>query len=685
VLHRDLKPSNLLVVEHDGVAVPKVIDFGIAKLLATDQSTLGSATVELSIKGTPAYMSPEQTRGYGELTVRSDVYTLGVILYELLTGDTPLSLDRTHKLELPDLLTAIREEVPLPPSTFVLKTAKELPSRSTRFTGVSRLLRGDLDVIVLRALQKNPGRRYESAEELAKDIERHLERRPILARRPTLWYRSAKFLQRHRVLAGAGAAVAAALAIAAVVSVRSYFTVREALRGETAARVAAVQSEKIAVARKAEAEAARQAAERNEIAARTARDAAIFARNEAEQLITYMLFDLRKQLEPLGRSRLLAGLSERAEQYFSRQPEATDDDNLERNRLVMYYNRAFVLLAQGDVARAIKAFQSASATAEKRVAKHDDPLRREDLAMASLGLGIGLRAAGRDEEARQLFEQTLAPLRTQGRERRPETLRLLAANLEQLGELRLRAADAESALALFREQEALARGLWERDKGDARTAVGLGIACEKVAEAQQRLDRPGAALPCLQEEVELLQKAAGDQLDNLVLRRSFITALEKLGNILLALKRPAEAQTHFEHRLREAEVLARVDPTRLEFRRDLAVAHGRLAAALIDLGQPAEALPAAEKDLQLSRTLVEDWPSDPMLKEDLASAHSQKALILLTLASNPSSLSEARQELGEARDLLQALAQTGGLSSRARETMYQVEKALSELNITRPR
>ena len=685
VLHRDLKPSNIMVVEHDGVAVPKVIDFGIAKVLEEGEFSADPApTQEGSLKGTPAYMSPEQTRGNEGLTARSDIYTLGVILYELLTGDTPLSHDRTRKLDFVSVISAIRNEEAAFPSATVTKR-DITPSRAKLNCGIpltrlSRHLRGDLDVIVLRTLEKEPERRYESAADLAADIERHLDDEPILARPPGAWYRAGKFVRRHRVATTAAAVVLAALVATATVSTLSYFSVNAALGRESVARQDAVASEHVAVQKKQEADAAKIVAEQKEAEARTARDAAIVARGEAEDLINYMLFDLREQLEPLGRSRLLASVAEKAEQYFSKQTALTDNDSLARNRAVMFYNRGRILLAQGAVPQALTAFQQSRRAMEKRFGSADDPARRFDLATASHGLGLALRASGTPDEARPMFEESLPFLRSRYAEHDADAGRLLVANLEQLGEMKLRAGKTDAALELFREQGTRARELRAAAPREKRTALALAFACEKVGGALQQLGQPNEALPKFEEEVALLQALAGESLDDLILRRSYVVSLEKLGNVLLALERPEEARKRFEERLRESEVLARVDPRRLEFRRDLAVAHQRLSSALLQLGHNAEALDHARTDLQFSTTLAGEYPLDAGIRGDLAAARFQMGLVLLKDgAMTPAKLNEAKANFEQAVKILRSLATDGKIDQRGTTVLAELEKALADL------
>jgi non-specific serine/threonine protein kinase/serine/threonine-protein kinase len=214
IIHRDLKPSNVLVAEHDGVPQPKVIDFGIAKAIG-GQSNLIAATQYGAPIGTPEYMSPEQASGRGEdVDTRTDVYSLVVMLYELLTGAHPLDVETAGSLD--ELRRRIREQDPVQPSTRVRDVAGRdqiARSRATTPAHLPQLLKGDLNSIALKALEKDRNRRYGSPAELAADIERHLRHEPVLAHPPSAKYRATRFVRRHRF--GVGVAAAAALILLA--------------------------------------------------------------------------------------------------------------------------------------------------------------------------------------------------------------------------------------------------------------------------------------------------------------------------------------------------------------------------------------------------------------------------------------------------------------------------------------
>jgi WD40 repeat protein/tRNA A-37 threonylcarbamoyl transferase component Bud32 len=230
VIHRDLKPTNILVESHDGRAVPKVIDFGLAKatsgLQLTEQTLF---TAFGSVMGTPLYMAPEQaTFNAVDVDTRADVYALGVILYELLCGTTPLTRETVKRAALDEMLKLIREQEAPPPSSRLSATDARpsiAANRQTEPAKLSRLMKGELDWIVLRALAKERERRYESAAALARDVGRHLTGEAVEACPPTLGYRLRKAYRRNKaavwvstaftLLMTVGVAVASLLAVRA--------------------------------------------------------------------------------------------------------------------------------------------------------------------------------------------------------------------------------------------------------------------------------------------------------------------------------------------------------------------------------------------------------------------------------------------------------------------------------------
>jgi tetratricopeptide (TPR) repeat protein len=220
IIHRDLKPSNVLVAPYDGRPVVKVIDFGVAKATGQRLTDKTLFTGFGALVGTPEYMSPEQAEvNNQDIDTRSDIYSLGVLLYELLTGSTPLTRQRIKEAALLEVLRVIREEEPPRPSTRLSESKDSLPSisaqRQTEPAKLTKLVRGELDWIVMKALDKDRNRRYETANGFAMDVQRYLADEPVQACPPSGWYQLRKFARRNKGRLAIAIAVGLALTVMA--------------------------------------------------------------------------------------------------------------------------------------------------------------------------------------------------------------------------------------------------------------------------------------------------------------------------------------------------------------------------------------------------------------------------------------------------------------------------------------
>ena len=244
IIHRDIKPSNILVSTQDDKAVPKIIDFGVAKAISQPLTDRTLLTEDSQLLGTPEYMSPEQADMASEdIDTRSDIYSLGVLLYVLLTGVLPFDSDTIRTGGIEHIRQVIRETDPKTPSTRLTKLGDEgqkiAENRRTEIRTLAKHLKKELEWIPLKAMDKDRTRRYQTTHALAEDIQRYLDQEPVLAGRPSTTYKVQKFIKRHMTLFASAAVIAAILTLAVIISTQQAYVARKARTAESVERKAA--------------------------------------------------------------------------------------------------------------------------------------------------------------------------------------------------------------------------------------------------------------------------------------------------------------------------------------------------------------------------------------------------------------------------------------------------------------
>ncbi len=568
IIHRDIKPSNVLVTLHDGRPVPKVIDFGIAKATNAELTEKTIYTHHRQMIGTPAYMSPEQAEMSGlDIDTRSDIYSLGVLLYELLTGTTPFPGDELMSKGFAEMMRIIREVEPHKPSTRLgsLGATAMRTAQQRRVGDVARLgtlLRGDLDWIVMKCLEKDRTRRYETASGLAADIQRHLRDEPVLAGPPSTSYRLRKFVKRNRSQVIAGGVVAAVLVLGVVgTSYGLVWALREKSRADTEATNAtlAAQAE----------ERARLAAQHNEqkaIEEAHRAERQLVRATEIKRLLTDMLTSVKPEEARSADTTLLKRILNDASERLAVGEISDELIAAELHHVV------------GDVYSGIALYSQSESHLTKAVEIRTRLLGEAHLdTLASMNrLGLAYTHLGWHDRAEAMLLRTLETRRRVLDDEHPDVLTSMH-NLAMTQYLQGREADAEPLL--LRTHEIRKRVLGEEHAETLQTANNLAIlyyASERFAEAE----------PLYRKSLEVQRRQLGDE------HPSTLGTITNLGMLYNSMERYEDAARLFEMSL----------PIK---RRILGMGHPWTGYAMYGLATAYEHLDRRDEALPLLREMLE--------------------------------------------------------------------------------
>jgi eukaryotic-like serine/threonine-protein kinase len=689
VIHRDLKPNNVLVALYDGKPVPKVIDFGVAKATGQNLTDKTLVTGFGAIVGTLEYMSPEQAE-FNQLDIdtRSDVYSLGVLLYELLAGSPPFSRKDLEKAGMMEMLRVIREQEPSKPST-KLSTADGLPTlaanRGTEPAKLTKQVRGELDWIVMKALEKDRNRRYETANGFAMDVQRYLADEPVQACPPSVGYRFRKFARRNR------ASVMAAAAILIVLLAGIAGTTFGLIRAEHR-RAEAVQAREDEAAQRRVADAQKKKAEQAE--AETLTDYRASTDDAIEHLI-----GSKPDLGPQERAYLEKTLK-RWQAFAARQG---DDERSQAIRAEGHQRLGYLWHKLGHREEARVEYEIARDLCKMLTAAYPTvPEYQHLLATVHGNMGVLLRDLGQDDRARAAYE-TARDLHQKLVFAFPAVAQhqqLLASSHQNLGMLHRDLGQRTAARAEYETARDLQKKLvaafpdvprYRLDLAGIHNSLGILLydlgqrdaaraEFETVGDLQKELVVAFPAVPEYQQELAKTHHNLAVLLNRsgqrdaalkvfetaLDLQKKLVTAFpvlpqyqqnlskthHNLAVLLVELGQRGAARTQFESARDLRKRLVTAFPTVLNYQRDLAHTHNSLGLLLKDLGQPAAARAEYATAYDLQQKLAAAYPTVPEYQEELAGTHNNLGLLLTGLGQHDA----ARKEFESACKVHQKLA-----------------------------
>jgi serine/threonine-protein kinase len=692
IIHRDLKPGNLLVADVDGQPAVKVIDFGLAKAMSEPLSERALATERGQLLGTPEYMSPEQASGGSAIVdTRADVYALGVILYELVTGVLPFDPESLRSGSIADIERTIRHTEPPRPSARLTRDVSLMTlaahARSTDRQSLVRTLRSDLDWVVMRAIEKEPERRYASVSELAADVGRYLRHEPVLAGPPSVAYRVRKFVRRNRVGVGVTLVLLASLVGGLVM------TTHQMLR-----------------ARRAEAEANARFGDVRELASRFMFDfhrqiAHLPGSTPAVRMLVETSLDYLNRLAPRAADdpTLLAEIAKAYElvgdiqgsphgsnlgdtagalESYRRAAQLRDellrkrpgDVQAQRDAAVNVEKVAQVLQARGESDEALRQFQAALERRRALAARSPDNDRlRRDVLTSHMSVGDGLRDRGRFEESLAHFDEVRRAAREMlGAEPdNPEARYRLASSLNRGGDVLEKLGRIDEALARYREALGHSSALAEAEPNNTKLMRSLALAYGKVSGLLSRTGEHAEALDLLGRAVELDRRRAAADPDDMLAARDYAARLYGLGEATLRTDAAAGLE-RFREAQRITEQIAAKDTGSAAAQSDLASVHDAVGKALASLGRRDEADDAYARGLEAWRKL---YAADPANVENLQ----YLAESLLNLGDLRAAMGQdARPLYSEAGAALGRAAERGALPPDLQKLRDQVAQRLQK-------
>lgn len=692
IIHRDLKPSNILVAPYDDRPVPKVIDFGLAKAMYHPLTERTLHTAHETVLGTPLYISPEQAQLNNiDVDTRADIYSLGVLLYELLTGTTPLERKRFQEAAWDEVRRIIREEEPPCPS-MRLSSTDTLPSlaacRQSEPARLTREIRGDLDWIAMKALEKDRGRRYETANAFAADVQRYLGGEAVFAHPPSAGYRLKKLIRRHR-----GPVIAASLVLLSLVGgvigttwglVRADEQRRLAVQSqynEAQLREKAEKSEKLAQEqkqlaiqsqrnetrlRKEAEESEKQAQEQKQLAIQSQRNETRL-RKEAEESEKQAQEQKRRAVEfrdiTLDALRSTTGTD--VEKLIGERQSLGPNERAYLGAIVERWQKLASVEGNDEQARALRGeahfrvgvlwqklgrrneargeYESALQIQEKLAS--DFPASgdyRSSLATTQNNLGLLLSDLGERDEAAEILRTAISVQKklTVDFPQVPNYRNELARSHNNLGNL----LTGQDAMEEFGRAVAIQEKLVTEYPTNAEYRTELAGARSNLGKLSTELGKWPEAESHYSKSVAIYEKLVADFPNEPRHRWQLAGTYLNLGNLLIATGKQMEAADELGKSVAVQEIVVQEFPAVPDYSRDLASSHNSLGALMYDVGKVSEAIDHFTQALEIQKKLVTNFPL-PEYRANLARSHNNLGRVLNEVNNRPEALEHYREAL----------------------------------------
>jgi serine/threonine protein kinase/tetratricopeptide (TPR) repeat protein len=625
IIHRDLKPSNILVTIIDGRGVPKIIDFGVAKATSGRLTEESLSTQFGAVLGTLEYMSPEQAGFAGEdIDTRADIYSLGVILYELLTGLRPLDAKRLRKAALTEMVRIIKEEEPSKPSTRV-STDESAPSlavlRHTEPKKLVALLRGELDWVVMKCLEKQRDRRYETASGLARDLQRYLANEVVEARPPSASYRVRKFVSRHR-----GQVVAAGLVLLALLA---------GIGGTTWGLIRAAKANAELGAKNVE-----LADEQAKVQARF--DLAMEAVGAFHTGVSEDVLLKQDQFKDL-RERLLRGAAD----FYVRLQRLLEGQSDVRSRRALgeaYHQLGELTGKIGSKAQALEVHRRAL-TFRKLLSEGGDVEASTDAVRSLLAVGKLQRETGDWSGALASLEEGRRLATGLGvSDAAPDQARSVLAEIyNQIGILLWDTGKLREALAPYEQARAIRQQLADANPAVIHFQLHLARSDNNIGLVLARTGKPEEAMTNYDQARAIRQKLVDTNPTVTEFQSDLARSLASMGQLLSETGKPKQALAPYEQARAIQQKLADINPTVTDFQDELAITLLAIGDLLGEAGKPEEALAVYEQTRTIRQKLADTNPTVTRFKGTLALSYDAIGVLLADAGKSQEALAAFEQ------------------------------------------